>query len=309
MVAWIGADTLMSGISTETMRMVVAKRKGETKQTQKRVLQQTSAQVRALCASVNLSGKTINATTWRLFRRVYMMARNVWGVPLQQISWESLKVPETAPHFHEITVEEERQFAALRSFSTRYGPCFTFALKSGLGLQEIADLKWSQVDFERRAIWVSMRNGSIRRAAIDGAMMEILLNEFGKEPVHVFTLGEQGAGGKGNPNSSQGRRRPITIAGLRSWFARARTRLQLHVRARDLRYTGAMRLLSVTGNAGAARQFLGLTVPKREFAKLGRTCIPISEMIKLQDRVHSEIRRRSLSQDTSYRPTRGINFE
>jgi integrase len=221
-----------------------------------------------------------------------LRARDIWRVPVQSIKWKKLALREAGPRIREISIDEENKIKATPEFREGYGSCFSFAIISGLRLENFTDLRWSQVDFANREIKVIQKGGRPHIITIDGEMMRILMAERGKDPVHVFTYVTQ----RTHFNQKAGRqcirdeRRPVTRSGFVSWFNRLRKKLRLDIRIHDLRRTAGARLLRATGNLKAVQQLLGhadISTTAKHYSY-----IPPIDQISLQDRAHEDTRRR-----------------
>ncbi|WP_262268837.1 tyrosine-type recombinase/integrase [Microvirga yunnanensis] len=289
-VDWIGPDTLMSNVTLETMRMIVERRKLQPRLNGKgEPVLKWNPETRSM-EPVKLSGATINRYTWSLFRRVYMMARDEWQVPVTPIKWSLLAQREAGPRTREIKLEEE---AKIREHCREdYGACFMFALLAGLRLSNFATLTWQQIDLGNREIKVVQKGGREHVIKIDDEMLEILLNERGKHPVYVFTFvcRKTWTNPKNGLRYVAGKRYPLTKWGFATWFHRTRTKLGFDIRIHDCRRTSGGRLLRGTGNLRAVQQHLGhanIAITAKHYSH-----VPPADMLELQNRANEASKRR-----------------
>lgn len=285
----IGAYTPISSVSMAMMRTVLARQIGESTQIRESNFVQLSDQTKETFAPTNPSGRTLNART-RLFRRACMMARDELGAPVQSINWKALMIKEAGPRTRTISIAEESRIRALPAFEDRFGPIFSFAILSGVPLRPLVSLTWSQVDLPNGCITGIRYRGREYSIWIDSEIEGILLNEWGNDPIHVFTylVGRSRNAQKTSRRAKHGRRRPITLAAFRSWFTRVREKVQLDIRMSDLRRTAAKRFFGTTGNQNATRQFLGLR-PFEPWKKWNRN-IAASEMVELQEATQARVK-------------------
>ncbi|WP_162419827.1 tyrosine-type recombinase/integrase [Microvirga brassicacearum] len=199
---------------------------------------------------------------------------------------------EAGPRTREISIEEEDAIRALPTFREGYGPCFSFAIISGLRLDNFVNLKWSQIDLANREIKVIQKGGREHRVPIDDELMKILLKEKGKDDEFVFTYVTQNTyfNKMAKRQCIRNERRRIAREGFTSWFDHIRKRLRLDIRIHDLRRTAGARLLRATGNLKAVQQLLGhanIATTAKHYSH-----IPLPDLIALQDRTHADIKRR-----------------
>jgi hypothetical protein len=155
----LGPDLPMRCVTADMLRSVIKKRMSEPKCTgQGSPLLKINSRTREW-EPQRLSGRTVNKTTWQLFRPIYRKARDNWHVPVESIVWKQLALKEAGPRKREITIDEERRIEALPEFREGYGTCFSFGIISGLRLQNLTNLKWSQVDFANREVRVIQKGG------------------------------------------------------------------------------------------------------------------------------------------------------
>jgi integrase len=297
----LGPDLPMRCVTADMLRSVIKKRMSEPKCTgQGSPLLKINSRTREW-EPQRLSGRTVNKTTWQLFRPIYRKARDNWHVPVESIVWKQLALKEAGPRKREITIDEERRIEALPEFREGYGTCFSFGIISGLRLQNLTNLKWSQVDFANREVRVIQKGGREHILSMDKEMMRILLAERDKDPIHVFTYITQRTyfNKKANRKCTRNERCAVTTAGFKSWFTRVARKLKLDIRIHDLRRTAGARLLRATGNIKALQQLLGHSNIKTTADHYSH--IPPLDQVSLQDRAHEDTKRRrtelSLLQD------------
>ncbi|WP_114943206.1 tyrosine-type recombinase/integrase [Microvirga calopogonii] len=272
-VATIGPDVLMSDLDTEMVaRMVAEKGKRGRTNSQGKVLLDADGKPQPL------SNSYVNRYTWRLLKRVYLAARDEWGVPVKPIKWSSDRIflAENSARKREIKFEEEHQIIADKNFREGYGSAFKFNLLAGMRKENFTNLQWSQIDFGHREIHFNMKGRKGRKShtiKIDDEMLAILVAERGKHPVYVFTYICQRT--RKNPKTGveevKGERRPITYSGFTSWYRKLVGRLGFDVTIHDIRRTTGSRIVRSTGNLKAASGHLGhsdITITAKHYAHI-----------------------------------------
>jgi integrase len=290
-VATIGPDVLMSDLDFEMVAQMVEK---------KRKLPRTNSKGLVLIDSTGepqrLSNSYINRYTWKLLKRVYIAARDEWGVSVKPVKWSSdrIALPEASSRKREIKLEEEGQIIADMNFREGYGAAFRFALLAGMRKENFTSLEWSQVDLGNREITFYMKGRKGRKLhtiKIDDEMLDILLGEHGKSAVHVFTYVCQRT--RTNPKTGvdevKGERRPITYSGFTSWYRKLVKRLRFDVTIHDIRRTTGSRIVRRTGNLKAASSHLGhsdIAITAKHYAH-----IPMDDMLIILNQTMTGTRR------------------
>jgi integrase len=288
----LGPDLPMRCVTADMLRSVIRRRMSEPKCTgQGSPLLKKNSRT-GEWEPQRLSGRTINKTTWQLFRPIYRKARDCWHVPVESIVWKHLALKEAGPRKREVSIDEEKRIRALPEFREGYGACFSFGIISGLRLQNLTELKWSQVDLANREVRVVQKGGREHTLCIDREMMRILLAERGKDPTHVFTYLTQRTyfNTKANRQCTRNERCAVTRAGFKTWFKRVARKLEIDIRVHDLRRTAGARLLRATGNIKAVQQLLGHSNIKTTADHYSH--IPPLDQLSLQDRAHDDTERR-----------------
>lgn len=291
LVTWIGPHVRMTEVDLAMMRHCVTMRRKEFARTgngRERLKKNLST---GAVEGKPLSGKTINLTTWQLFRRVYILARDEWGVVVKPIQWNKIKQHEAGPRRREVKFDEEALFEA--ELKEGYLACFRFAIKSGMRLSSFSSLRWTQIDFGNREICFIQKGDRIHTVKIDDEMLDILLQERGNHSEYVFTYVAR----RTNFNKTAGKqfvrgeRYPITYSGFSESYKRVNERLGLDLRVHDLRRTAGGRLVRATGNLKAASTLLGhsdIMITAKHYAHILE-----GEMVELQNRRNSwEIEKR-----------------
>lgn len=290
-VKTLGPNTLMSALTFDMMSRAVTERQKEPKTNfQTGVVTAWNPRTGAFEA-VKLSGATINKT-WRFARRAYLMARDVWEVPVKPIKWGKLLVKESGPRTREVKLDEEETIRSLPDWRDGYRDCFSFAIMSGLRISNFTTLRWSEVDLINRQITVTQKGDKTHSIEIDTEMMELLLRQVGNHPIYVFTFVAQRAyrNLKAGKTFIRGNRYPVTKAGFTSWFKRIASKLNLNIRVQDLRRTAGSRMLRETGNLRAVQVLLGHAEPTttaKHYAHIGT-----GGMIPLQEQTSAATKRK-----------------
>lgn len=167
-----------------------------------------------------LSAATVNRTGVELLRRVYTRARKQWGAVFpHKPHWTRYRLDEPDDRTRELHGgEREALELAMRD---DYAPALAFALATGFRLNEIATLKWSEVNWEAGKIKKLGKGKHIVRTDITPAVEAILAPLVGHHPDAVFTYRAVRTTRKGRV---KGRRYPITREGLKTAWRRARAR-------------------------------------------------------------------------------------
>jgi integrase len=269
----IGPDVPMSDVDfAMTAKMVEERRKLPRTNSKGEVLLDKNGKPQMVRNSY------VNRYTSRLLKRVYIAARDEWGIPVKPIKWSSdrITLPESAQRKREIKLEEEGRIVTDVNFREGYGAAFQFALLAGMRKENFTALTWSEVDFGNREItfWMKGRKGQKQHTIkIDDEMLTILRGEHGKDPVHVFTYVCQRT--RKNPKTGReevrGERYPLTYSGFTSWYRKLVSRLGFSITIHDIRRTTGCRIVRRTGNLKAASDHLGhsdISVTAKHYAHI-----------------------------------------
>lgn len=225
----LGRRTMISTIDDDKIAFLVARRRGEA-----------------------VSNATVNRSVCEPLRAILRRARKLWKQDVQEIEWKAHFLKEPQERIREASAEEEAKLmAAIRG---DYAPALRFALLSGCRRAEIVGLRWTDVDFFTGNLTVRGKGDRKRIIPITGAIYDLLKDEHGNDPVHVFTYIAK------RPREARGQRRPITMEGFKTEWRRTRARAGIEdYRFHDNRHTAATRLVRATGNLRHAQRLLGHT--------------------------------------------------
>lgn len=193
---------------------------------------------------------TVNRSVTVLLRQIFIRARDIWKVPVQEIDWTRQMLKEPQERVRELSVEEEEKlFAALRQ---DYHPIVRFALWTGCRMQECLDLKWRDIDWHNSEITVTGKGSKTRTFPMTGDV-RALLRFLPRSGDRVFTSESKRA-----DHAPRGSRIPIGREALKSTMRRSIDKAGIHdFHFHDLRHTCATRLLRATGNLRIVRDLLG----------------------------------------------------
>jgi integrase len=237
-LAWlqeeIGMKTRVSSIDDNLVARLVAKRRAE-------INPRTGEVVRP---------STVNRTVTEPLRRIMRRAATVWGVPVKHINWKEHLLKESKERVRELGPDEEKQlFEILRP---DYHPLFRFALLSGCRLSECVNLRWEDIDFGGRQIWIRGKGGKVAPIPLPPFLRELLWAEKGNHPEFVFTYIAQ----QTQRGYVRGRRYPVTVTGIQSLFKLHLKKAIPDYHFHDNRHTAATRLLRASGNLRVAKELL-----------------------------------------------------
>jgi integrase len=228
LVEFFGEDKLITDISDDDVRALVAWRRGY----------RTRAGALIAPATVNLTIMQLKTLFATLRPRV------------REPEWRKHWLPVRQEHPRELVGDEgDRLEAATRE---DYQPLFAFAMATGLRQRECL-LKWTEVDWEARQIRKSGKRGRLVTVPITSAIREILWPLRGQHPEIVFTY----VAARTHRAWVKGKRYPITLAGLRAHWHRLRKQSGVTgFRFHDFRHDLATKALRETGNIRLVQRML-----------------------------------------------------
>ncbi|WP_428413092.1 tyrosine-type recombinase/integrase [Pararhizobium sp.] len=235
-LAWlqsqIGKQTALFAINDAFVARLVAKRRGD-----------------------GVSNATVNRTVIDPLRAILNRARDIWDQKIAKIRWRQHKLKVAQERIREASIAEERE--AREAIREDYLPALLFAFLNGCRRAEIVGLTWQNVDFFNREFTVTGKGDRSRTIPMTDETYALLWSQRQNHPTAVFTYVCRRPMRKGQV---KGRRYPITIAGFKTEWRRARARTNLvDFRFHDTRHTAATRLLRATGNLRLAQELLGHT--------------------------------------------------
>jgi integrase len=228
LIQFFGKDKLITEITSNDVAKLVAWRRGHQ-----------SPRTKTL-----ISSHTVNHLTEQT-RKLFTRAK-LWGVRFQhEPHWSDHLLP-THVRVREVSGHE----AELLDTGDDYGRVIAFARASGLRLEECL-LKWSEVYWSEGQIIKRGKGDRLVPVWITSEIRDILLPLRGHDPVHVFTyVFDHGVRGR-----VKGKRYPITITGMQTYWKRLRQRTGLtDLRFHDLRHDFGTKLLRETGNLEIVRK-------------------------------------------------------
>jgi integrase len=233
-LAWlqgeIGKGTLISTIDPAKVARLVAKRRGD-----------------------GVSNRTVNASVTVPLRAILRRAANVWGQPVQRITWKEHLLEEAQERVREATPAEEA--VMLEAMRDDYEPPLRFAMLTGCRQAEIVGLTWPRVDFFNNQVTVTGKRGKSRTIPLTAEARALLWSLKDHHAEAVFTYIAVST----RDDRVRGQRYPITINGFKTaWRRFGRSKVE-NFRFHDTRHTAATRLVRATGNLKLAQRLLGHT--------------------------------------------------
>ncbi|MFM7444282.1 MAG: tyrosine-type recombinase/integrase, partial [Tabrizicola sp.] len=159
---------------------------------------------------------TVNRTFTLVLKNVFGRAKRVWrySLPLEP-NWRAHLLKEPQERSRELL---EHEGAALdMSMRVDYAPWLEFARMTGLRRRETL-LRWSNVNWQARQINIIGKGGRRVTTPITDAVKELLEPLRGHHPEWVFTY----VATKARDGRERGKRYPITDAGAKTQWRRAR---------------------------------------------------------------------------------------
>jgi integrase len=196
-----------------------------------------------------VTAATVNRTLETL-RAILTRAGRLWGQPVAQIDWRRHMLKEPDERVRELRPDEESSlFKALRP---DYHAIVRFALMTGCRLAECVNLRWKDVDWGGRQIWILGKGDKLAPIPLPPAVRECLWPLQGEHEEFVFTyVAERTRDGR-----LKGDRYPITYEGLKTAFRRDVSPAISGYRFHDNRHTAATRVLRACGNLKVAQKLL-----------------------------------------------------
>ncbi|TVR12285.1 MAG: site-specific integrase [Salinarimonadaceae bacterium] len=193
---------------------------------------------------------TVNRTVTEPLRRIMRRARDVWQEPVGQVDWKRHLLKEPQERVRELRPDEEaKMFEVLRE---DYHPIVRFAVMTGCRLNECVTLRWRDVDWGSRQVWILGKGDKHAPIPMPPALRELLWPLQGHDPEFVFTYVAERA----RDSRLKGQRYPITYEGLKSAFRRDVKGAIDGYRFHDNRHTAATRVLRKSGNLKIVQKML-----------------------------------------------------
>lgn len=203
---------------------------------------------------LNAQGKPVAAATvnrtLEILRTILLRAARLWQEPTAPVDWRKHMMKEPQERVRELKGdEEEAMFAALRP---DYHPIVRFALMTGCRLNECVSLRWKDVDWGARQLWILGKGDKLAPVPLPPSVRALLWPLQGEHPEFVFTyVADRATGGR-----RKGARYPITYEGLKTAFRRDVKPVVAGYRFHDNRHTAATRVLRASGNLKVAQRML-----------------------------------------------------
>lgn len=192
------------------------------------------------------------------------------GREVQEIAWGQVWIEEE-PRETEYT--EEHQAKIKESFRVDYLPIVEFALLAGARKRQFVELRWDDINFERRTItFMRQKKRGAKKAPkphpipITPRMLTLILEQIDPEtnqPYHAmrvwtFVAERTCINRRTNTSFEKGKRYPITYEGFSTMWARWKEREKVtNVRIHDIRHAAGNLLHEATDDLTIVRDGLG----------------------------------------------------
>lgn len=237
---WIGESRMLSTIDDELLSNLVVRRRRDYRWRRKE------------CGHV--SPRQVNYSVTLLLKRILLMARDVWRIPLPNIpTWDKHLLPEKRGA-RELRLAEEAKLETVERED--YRPARLFAQTTGLRRREVCNLTWGQIHWEEGYIEVVGKGDKRHRIPLTRDLQAILKAEQGRHPEHVFTYLCQRTRTcpKSGRSYVKGQRYPITYWGWGTAFRRDVDKAGLTgITIHKLRHTAGSRMSRAKGLSAASR--------------------------------------------------------
>lgn len=190
-----------------------------------------------------VSNATVNRSVVEPLRRVINRARRIWGEPLPEIAWASLRLREASHRIREASEQEEA--AVLAAARDEYQAPIDFAIRSGFRLAEVAALRWRDIDWQARMIAVRGKGDKAATIPLTPAIEAILRALRGHHFEFVFTYEKRRIR---TGEAAPGTRVPLPALNLYRRFKEACEAAGVsNLRFHDLRHTAGSRITRAGG--------------------------------------------------------------
>lgn len=193
---------------------------------------------------------TVNRTVTEPLRRILNRAAKVWREPVAPIDWKKHLLKEPQERVRELRAEEEA--ALFESLRPDYHDIVRFALLTGCRLSECVNLRWRDVDWGARKLWILGKGAKLAPVPLPPSVRELLWPLQGRHAEFVFTY----VADRAREGRRRGQRYPITYEGLKTAFRRDVKPAVDGYRFHDNRHTAATRVLRATGNIRLVQEML-----------------------------------------------------
>lgn len=187
----------------------------------------------------------------QLARRIWRYAVKRFEAGVSKIDWTALMYREPQERIRELSQDEQtRLFDSLRDDLHDF---VTFALITGARKSSIIKLRWSDIDFQSRTLFLQVKGNKTQSLPMTPAIVALLANQP-RICVQVFTYICQA----NRKNRRKGDRYPLTGNGWNKVWRKTLANAGIeNFRFHDLRHTAATRIVRRTGNLKMAQRLLG----------------------------------------------------
>jgi integrase len=251
--AYFGKTKLITEITDADVANMVAWRRGQQvvrlKKIKGKLVQDPDAKL--------VAPATVNRSTTELLKKLFMRARDVWGVKFDEWpKWKTHILKEPEERVRELQAGEGE--ALMSATRDDYAPAVEFEHATGWRQGAVVTLEWSQVDWANKTITRIGKGGKIITTEINTELRAILLPLIDDNPARVFTYVAQ----KTREGRVAGKRYPITASGFKTAWRRARAKAGLasgvnRLRNHDLRHDFATKLLRSTHDLKLVQRGMG----------------------------------------------------
>lgn len=253
-LAWlqeqIGTATMIRDISDATLARIVAKRRGEiSKHRMGPKWKDKPLETRLV------SNSTVNRTVTEPLKRVLRWLAVVQKQTVQPIDWKRHARPEPKERVRELFADEQERMESTLDQIERedHAALIGFAIRSGLRRMEQIALRWSDVDFGNRVIWITGKGNKRASVPMTNGMREIIFPLQGQHPEFVFTYRARTT----HNGRRRGERHPYTEEGVKTLFRRLRSKAGLaDYRWHDHRHTAGTRTMREAANPKVVQTLL-----------------------------------------------------
>ena len=203
-----------------------------------------------------VTNATVNRTVTELLRRVLRRARTKWEQDVQPVEWTEFMLPEPKERVRELKDHEEATL--FEDMRDDYRPALRFALVSGFRLEEVVNLKWTDIDWTARTVAVTGKGDKAATIPLTDDMRAIFGALRDQHEVFVFTYlcRRNGKNPKTGKVYLRDCRYPVTYSGLKTAWRRYGATAVDDFRFHDVRHTSATRLLRESGNLKLVQKLL-----------------------------------------------------
>ncbi|NBI43672.1 tyrosine-type recombinase/integrase [[Haemophilus] felis] len=173
-------------------------------------------------AKEGVKNRTINAVLQQI--RVVLRAAVEWDWLDKCPAIKLLPEPKRRVRW----LSEAEELRLMQELPEHLKPIVQFAILTGLRMSNITQLKWSQIDLQKKHAWISSeqsKTGNSISIPLNDKAIEVIIAQFGKHKENVFTY-------KG---------KPVLIANTRAFRAALKRAGIENFRFHDLRHTWATR--------------------------------------------------------------------